>query len=410
MFNMSTIFLILATFQISLAKIPIVIVPDFGSSDIEAKLDLNRTSSFFCFKSSNWYKIWHSPLNNLFGGRCFVNNFKLVYDPITNAMVNQPGVSTRLLSELGACDNNQNILIDKMFWRQTCRDMVDLLKSFGYDSEDIFTLNYDFRTIGDSRSMYNMFKDMDKLIHKIKVNNSEPIIISIGLGGPLVSHYLKSKSLFWKKAHIDSWYSIDGPFGGTLAMQVPNLFGNNYFVPFYTSKRGLSELLSSFPTSIFLLPSPTIFNDENLILFPTENITAFNIRDHILKKDSVNISHTFAHIKDIFVKENPGIPVSCVHTSGHRSLSNIQFMTNSDTDDFYVNFSDGNHYATTQSLSACTHWERNKSIKFDFVELENPQKLDIYSLNAFIKNLRNFLEARQILKNEQLSKKIIVHH
>ncbi|KAF1743482.1 hypothetical protein MXB_2624, partial [Myxobolus squamalis] len=125
----------------------IFLVPDFGSSIVEARLNLSEAYPW-CWKKTDWYRLWHSPFNNLINGMCFVNNFKLSYDEQENLMINQKGVETRLPEKIGVCDSYTNPLLDLLFSRRSCQQMVNLLINLGYQPNEIYTVNYDFRTIG----------------------------------------------------------------------------------------------------------------------------------------------------------------------------------------------------------------------------------------------------------------------
>ncbi|KII60645.1 Lecithin-cholesterol acyltransferase-like 1 [Thelohanellus kitauei] len=185
-------------------------------------------------------------------------------------MVNQNGVETRLEDDFGKCKIETSKIIDNFFNRRSCKDMVTLLNETGYPIEEIYTANYDFRHIGgfiaiifsDSREMTKFFSQLDELITEITRLNSKIILVSVGTGGPLVSHYLKARSQYWKRTHLDSWYSIDGPFGGSFIMHLSNIVSSNYFWPFYLSKTRLHEFLSTLPISYFLLPSSAVFKEE----------------------------------------------------------------------------------------------------------------------------------------------------
>ena len=91
-------------------KNPIILIPGLGGSQIEAKL--NKTSTphpFLCFRKSDWYQIWVSPIELLpWFIDCFKDNFRRVVDMKTGKTSNSPGVSIRV-AEWGKTDGIESI-------------------------------------------------------------------------------------------------------------------------------------------------------------------------------------------------------------------------------------------------------------------------------------------------------------
>ncbi|KII60644.1 hypothetical protein RF11_03456 [Thelohanellus kitauei] len=127
--------------------------------------------------------------------------------------------------------------------------------------------------------------------------------------------------------------------------------------------------------------------------YTAKNLTSFFI-DHVSTTESAKLLPFF---KDIFTKANPGIPTSCVYTSGIKTISSLKILSNNSFDNFYVNFADGNGFATKKSLMACTLWDTSRNFKFTHYELENPLNLDIHSLPSLKRNLKEFIDDRHDL-------------
>ena len=95
---MKFLFLILALMGSSRPRVhPIVLVPGDGGNSIEGRLNKTTTVHYICDKVSDWFTLWLN-LEQLVPGvvDCWVDNMKLVYDPVTHRSSDNPGVETRI--------------------------------------------------------------------------------------------------------------------------------------------------------------------------------------------------------------------------------------------------------------------------------------------------------------------------
>lgn len=64
---------------------------------MEARLNRNKTTHFYCAKVSNYFTIWLSPKLLLpLAVNCWIDNTKLTYDNETRTTQNTAGVSIRI--------------------------------------------------------------------------------------------------------------------------------------------------------------------------------------------------------------------------------------------------------------------------------------------------------------------------
>lgn len=106
------------------------------------------------------------------------------------------------------------------------------------------------------------------------------------------------------------------------------------------------------------------------------------------------MSFILPYIKDVFIKDSPGVTTACVYTSGMPSATGIKILSEEDGGNFYVNYADGDGFATKKSLNACSRWDISKLHKVTTIELENPLDLSIYSLPSLKRNLKEFIDER----------------
>ena len=72
---------------------PIILIPGDGGSQIEARLNKTSTNHWWCSKVSGWYDIWlNVPQMMSFRARCWADNMRLNFDPMTRRTSNNEGV------------------------------------------------------------------------------------------------------------------------------------------------------------------------------------------------------------------------------------------------------------------------------------------------------------------------------
>ena len=76
---------------------PVLLIPGLSASQIEARLNKTSSPHFICSRHSDWFRIWMSP-SEFFPKvlDCFIDNFRLVFNPETGLTENPPGVETRV--------------------------------------------------------------------------------------------------------------------------------------------------------------------------------------------------------------------------------------------------------------------------------------------------------------------------
>lgn len=76
---------------------PIILLPGFAGSKIEAKLNKTRVPHSYCSKTTEWYTLWITP-SQLFPWLidCFKENFVRVFNDTTGKTQNAEGVETRV--------------------------------------------------------------------------------------------------------------------------------------------------------------------------------------------------------------------------------------------------------------------------------------------------------------------------
>jgi hypothetical protein len=58
---------------------PVILFPGLAGSQMDARLNRNQTSHWWCQKKSDWYRIWENVQSLMpFAIKCFVDNFRLV--------------------------------------------------------------------------------------------------------------------------------------------------------------------------------------------------------------------------------------------------------------------------------------------------------------------------------------------
>ncbi|KAL7674721.1 hypothetical protein ACOME3_000997 [Neoechinorhynchus agilis] len=82
--------------RVPLVTYPVILIPGYGGSQIEASLNRTTTIHYFCKKQSDWFTLWlNIPLLVWPSIECFADNMILIYDKQTGRTNNNEGVKTR---------------------------------------------------------------------------------------------------------------------------------------------------------------------------------------------------------------------------------------------------------------------------------------------------------------------------
>ena len=278
---------------------PIIIVPGTGGSQLEGKL--NPSLGILCSRldnmlkvnsSDNWFTLWVSKLELL--TKCFVDYGKLIYDPATHTTSNSKDAEIRVPG-FGNTTTVEWLTPDKSSVGRYFYDVVDTLVSLGYErGTTVKAAPYDFRKAANEHSEY--LDNMKNLIESTYSNiNRKVILMTHSLGSKLTQYFLSKQSLSWKSRYLDSVIHINPAFAGSVKSVLVYTVGDDLGSRWLSSE-AMKEVESTFPSITWLLPSPSIFQNQSLVKTPSKVFTAFDY-DHFF--DAANISNGWNMYQDV---------------------------------------------------------------------------------------------------------------
>ena len=85
------------TDDVQLVSHPVLLVPGFAASQMDARLNKTTSPHFYCSRHTDWFRIWFAPTEFLPRVLdCFIDNFRLVFNETTGRAENPAGVETRV--------------------------------------------------------------------------------------------------------------------------------------------------------------------------------------------------------------------------------------------------------------------------------------------------------------------------
>ncbi|GFS58213.1 phospholipase A2 group XV [Nephila pilipes] len=139
----------------SVERSPVILVPGDGGNQLEVKLNKKTKPHYFCAKKTkDYFNIWLNPFE-LFPKviKCWVDNMRLIYDPISRKTRNPPGVELRVpgfgeTSSLEWIDPHKYFLpfIKRMIYSDYYIDIIEDLVKAGFKRNiNIRGAPYDWR-------------------------------------------------------------------------------------------------------------------------------------------------------------------------------------------------------------------------------------------------------------------------
>ena len=173
------------------------------------------------------------------------------------------------------------------------------------------------------------------MIESMYQRNQKPVsLVSHSIGCTITYQFLRMQSRSWKSKYIYNWIPVSGVFGGSISTLNSFTFGKSPMTFPFSTPKDIQELTRTWPSLPPLIPSPTVFGNESLITFdynPRLTVTSqsygrffqqlndpIGYKYHLQNKDVLN---------DI---QNPGVDVHCIHGSGLKTDSRLNYRLPSD--------------------------------------------------------------------------------
>ncbi|OEL36560.1 Lecithin-cholesterol acyltransferase-like 1, partial [Dichanthelium oligosanthes] len=256
---------------------PVVLVPGYGSNQLEATLTAAyEPSAPACGAGADqqgWFQLWpnQTAMRDASQAPCFADQMSLVYDAGADDYRNAHGVATRV-----PFFGSTRALIG---WDQLVRQ----LEGMGYrDGETLLAAPYDFRyavappghpsAVGD-----RYFRDLGRLIQESRLSQGRPaIVVAHSFGCALTYQFLLSRPLPWRRRYVKHVVLLGSALGGFAAGMDALSSGMDYGLPGVT-RPAMLRLARSQQSALWRLPTPLVFGDRPLAVTGSATYTARNV-------------------------------------------------------------------------------------------------------------------------------------
>lgn len=369
---------------------PVILLPGYGGSRLEAKWDKTQVEHYFCDSHSDWTDIWvNVKLLLPYMIDCLIENMRLEFDHATNTTHNTNGVDVRVkdADTITSVEYLNNLRISSFAYFAPI--IRKLIMGLGYKREiNIRGAPYDFRKApNELKDYFVQLRETSDQIYKR--NNNQPITyICHSMGCNNILYFLQRQTQEWKDEHVKRVISIAAPWAGSLSALRAAALGDNLGMPYLFDETKLIRVQRSLPSTIYLFPHQKAFPDAPLIrsnVGPSPSklddsktssnnssirTTKTTLRTYMAddyKEFFDAIKHPdgyqmWLNTKDLLGNlEAPGVEVWCLVGRGQKTLGRMEYegeFPNSQSDEFY---DDGDGTVTLQSAKYCAEWAKEQS-------------------------------------------------
>nr|XP_047127171.1 phospholipase A2 group XV isoform X2 [Hydra vulgaris] len=294
--------LLLICIDNTLSLAPIVIVPGIGGSQIEAKLNRDQSTYYWCYKQyPNWFTLWLS-IEELFPivEKCLAENIKTNYNDTTKTMENAKGVYTRVPD----------------FGNTTAIEWLDPYIHFA--------------------GVY-FFPFIDALTRS--------------------AGYVRGKSL--RAAPYDFRYD-PSVFGGSVKAVLAYISGDSFGIPYFLdSPIKLREFQRSFSSLSYILPNSNFWNDNEVIV--KTNDRSYTVKDYDTLFEDINYPIAQKILKlvpEVWSNEPPGVKMYCFYGNLVETPEVLYYKSGFAKDNYpNIYYGDGDGTVNLKSLEGCRLWQ-----------------------------------------------------
>ncbi|KAL7674878.1 hypothetical protein ACOME3_001151 [Neoechinorhynchus agilis] len=374
---------ILSICNISFALYPVVLIPGYIGSQIEASLNDTFCHYNFCSKNSDWFTIFFDlrylmrPLIDW-----FVDKMRLVYDRETGLTRNRDGVNIRIPG-FGDTKTVEHLDPDKTIFSSYYAAIVNRLvrkltlehglhisctahiRAKGYErGKSIHGAPYDFRKSPFELEEY--FESLKNLIESTYQRNEHKPVVLIGhsMGGNNGLFFLQNQSSSWKSKYIKSFITLGTPWIGVVQMIRSIVSGDNNNINVIDPQK----LTFESPSTVFLLPSPEHWDNKEVLIYGAKrNYTVNDLKqifEDIGYEDGLNMWTRMKGKYDPTIA--PDVESHIIYST--EMLTPIAYIYKTGPNDWYnrtpvVLFGDGDGSCTTNTLKfPIDHWKQTSPV------------------------------------------------
>lgn len=356
---------------------PVILVPGYGGSRLEARRNKTLVKHYFCQRVSDWSNIWiELKLMLPYMIDCLIEDFRLEFGPKTNLTHNTEGIEIRVRNPDDVANVEFLTDIHLSSFGYFAPIIRRLVVSLGYQrNHNLLGAPYDFRKAPNELVEFfaKLKRDSENLVEQFNGRRVTYICHSMGCNNIL--YFLQRQSLQWKERHVLRVISLAAPWGGSMQAVRATVFGDNLGLPYLFDEAQLKIVQKSVPSTMYLYPKKRAFGDSPLISFhePQINTSAGDSSETLLtatdfKRLFEKIQHPNGYLMWLNTREllgfleAPQVELHCLYGRGRPTLGRMQFQGDlPDSPEEDLN-DDGDGTVTTQSSTFCKQWAKEQSM------------------------------------------------
>lgn len=350
---------------------PIILVPGYGGSRLEAKWKKDQAKHYFCqTHQPDWTNIWIDiKLLMPYMIDCLIENFRLEFDRSTNRTHNTEGVEIRVKDP----DNIESVEFLNDLHMSSFAYFAPIIRhltsNFDYKrNENITGAPYDFRKAPNELGEF--FAKLRTTSENMFARNEQRPITYIchSMGCNNILYFLQRQSKQWKAKHVKRIISLAAPWAGSLMALRAVAKGDNLNKPYLFDEAKLNIVQRSVPSTIYLFPNEKAFKDVPLV---RDNVFGDKPEDLTRANDYKSFFDRLQHpdgylmwlnTKDLLGSlEAPQVEVWCLYGEQVRTLGRLEFEGSFPSSREIDLYDDGDGTVSTQSSTYCKHWQNEQT-------------------------------------------------
>lgn len=363
---------------------PVILVPGYGGSRLEAKWERGQVEHFLCESKSDWTNIWLDVKRLLpYMIDCLIELFKLEFDHATNSTSNTDGVDVRVRDPDDLSTVEYLIDLRAPTFGYFALIISRLEYGLGYERNvNLRAAPYDFRKAPNELSDY--FASLKhKTEQSYEQNNRQPItFICHSMGCNNILYFLQRQPLAWKEQYVRRVISLAAPWAGSMAALRAAALGDNLGMTYLLNEATLNRAQRSLPSTVYLFPHEDVFSDVPLVRShvngpSTRTYTTRNYEDFFTQLNHPDGYRMWLLTKDLLNNLiAPHVEVHCLYGENIQTIGRLEFHGDFPNSTSEVLYDDGDGTVTVQSSTYCRKWRDQqkqpiyaKGIKVDHVDI-----------------------------------------
>lgn len=344
---------------------PVILVPGYGGSRLEAKWNRVKVEHFLCESQSDWTNIWLDVKRLLpYMIDCLIELFRLEFDHKTNTTHNTHGVEVRVKDpdSLSTVEYLTNLHAPSFgYFAPIIKSLID---EFGYERDvNLRGAPYDFRKAPNELTDYfKNLKLMSELMYKETDGQQQVTYICHSMGCNNILYFLQHQPTSWKNKHVRRVISLAAPWAGSMAALRAAALGDNLGLTYLLSETTLNRAQRSLPSTVYLFPHQDVFADIPLVrshvdgpapkTYTTGSYMEFF--DRLEHPDGYNM---WLQTKDLLSNiVAPQVEVHCLYGENIKTIGRFEFKGDFPNSTSEVLYDDGDGTVTVQSSAYCKRW------------------------------------------------------